>query len=124
MMKSFSRIYVLRLLAVLCLPCLELLSLTTSLSMAAMPVQSSNETRKAAADRLLQQREQQLDRSQFSAALQSFQTALKIYQEIGSRADEAMALTNIGAVYSSLRQYPQALNYHQQALTEILQHSQ
>ena len=57
------------------------------------------DARKAGADRLLQQGLQQFDTSQFEAALQSWQQALKIYREIKDRLREGKALGNLGIAY-------------------------
>jgi tetratricopeptide (TPR) repeat protein len=72
--------------------------------------------RKAEADRLSQQALEQHRSSQFQAAMQSFQQALVIYQEIGDRVVEGRTLYNIGTGYSDLGQYPQALEQYRQAL--------
>ena len=78
-------------------------------------VQTMN-TRKAEADRLLEQGNQQHNTRQFQAALEFFQQALRIYREIGDRSGEASALDRLGWTYRRLNQYSQALNYFQQAL--------
>ncbi|NEU76423.1 CHAT domain-containing protein [Hassallia byssoidea VB512170] len=72
--------------------------------------------RKASADRLLQQGLQQYQTSQFTAALQSWQQALKIYREIKDRQSEGNALGNLGVAYDSLGDYPKAIEYQQQRL--------
>ncbi|WP_413167829.1 CHAT domain-containing protein [Capilliphycus salinus ALCB114379] len=73
--------------------------------------------KKVEADRLFQQGLQQHKTSQFREALQSFQQALKIYQEIGDRFGEGSSLNNLGNAYHSLGQYHQAIDFHQQSLT-------
>ena len=75
------------------------------------------EQKKAEADRLLNQGVEEYDRSQYRQALQSWQQALTIYQEIGDRQGEGNALCNLGIAYYSLGQYQQAIDYSQQALT-------
>ncbi|SDU02105.1 CHAT domain-containing protein, partial [Nitrosomonas ureae] len=45
-----------------------------------------------------------------------YQQSLAIKRELGDRNGEANSLNNLGIVYKSLGQYPQALNYHQQSL--------
>lgn len=85
---------------------------------------SEAEIQRGEAFRLLQQGEQQYYASQFREALQSFETALTIYQDSDvrttfsqeSRAMEAIALKNIGAVYRSIGQLRRALGYFSQAL--------
>ncbi|MBD1943865.1 CHAT domain-containing protein [Coleofasciculus sp. FACHB-712] len=72
--------------------------------------------RKAEADRLLQQGFQQLQTSQFEAALQSWQQALTIYREIKDRQGEGAVLGNLGVVYRNLGDYAKAIDYSQQWL--------
>jgi CHAT domain-containing protein/lipopolysaccharide biosynthesis regulator YciM len=72
--------------------------------------------RKAEADRLLQQGIQQVQTSQFQAALQSWEQALAIYREIGDRQGEGAILGNLGIAYRSLGDYQKAIDYHQQGL--------
>jgi CHAT domain-containing protein len=75
-----------------------------------------NGTRKAEADRLLIQGFQQYNTSQFAAALQSWQQALKIYQELKDRNGEANSLIGLGVAYNTLGQYQKAIEFHQQSL--------
>ncbi len=75
------------------------------------------EQKKAEAERLLNQGIEEFYRSQYRPALQSWQQALTIYQEIGDRQGEGNALGGLGVAYNSLGQYQQAIEYHQQALT-------
>jgi len=72
--------------------------------------------RKAEADRLYQQGIQQVKAGGFQEALQSFQQALKTYQQIGDRFGEANSLGNLGNTYTSLGQYQKAIEFHNQAL--------
>ena len=58
----------------------------------------------------------QYQTSQLRAALQSWQTALKFYQEIGNRQGEASSLGNLGLAYQSLGESHKAINFHQQYL--------
>ncbi|MEG4277477.1 CHAT domain-containing tetratricopeptide repeat protein [Microcoleus sp. MON1_C1] len=73
-------------------------------------------TRKAEADRLLQQGIQQYKISQFREALHSWEQALTIYREIGNRQEEANSLGNLGNAYYSLGQYHRAIAFHEQSL--------
>ncbi|MEA5504702.1 CHAT domain-containing protein [Halotia wernerae UHCC 0503] len=73
-------------------------------------------TRKAEADRLLQQSGEQLNTSQFTSALQSLQQALIIYQEIKDRHSEGVVLGNIGVIYFYMRNDTEAINYHKKHL--------
>jgi len=73
-------------------------------------------TRKAEADRLLEQGIQQCNISQFREALQSWEQALTIYREIGYRQGEAGSLGNLGNAYVSLGQYHRAIAFYEQSL--------
>jgi CHAT domain-containing protein len=79
-------------------------------------VAQSASDRKAEADRLLQQGNQQYQTSQFQDALQSYQQALSLYREIGDRRMEGRILIGIGEIYRNLGQYSQKLESLQQAL--------
>ncbi|WP_242046810.1 CHAT domain-containing protein [Calothrix parietina] len=76
----------------------------------------TSQNRKAEADKLFQQGIQQFNTSQFEAALQSWQQALKLYQQIKDRQSEGAALGNLGLAYSSLGNYAKAIEYQQQDL--------
>jgi tetratricopeptide (TPR) repeat protein len=76
------------------------------------PVQS----RQVEADRLLELGTQQWRSAQFSAALQSLQEALTIYQKIKDQKKEVKTLRNIGNVHNLLANYAQAISYYQQSL--------
>ncbi|KOR34199.1 hypothetical protein AM228_25575, partial [Planktothricoides sp. SR001] len=74
--------------------------------------------RKAEADRLLNQGRQQYTTSQYQAAIQSLETALNIFREIGDRNEEGNALIGLGNAYNSLGQYQKAAEeFYQQSLT-------
>ncbi|MEM9817581.1 MAG: tetratricopeptide repeat protein [Cyanobacteria bacterium P01_D01_bin.6] len=70
----------------------------------------------AEADRLLQQGNEQYGASQFSDALDSWQAALELYRQLGSRKGEANALGNLGAAYARLGDYRRAIDFHEQSL--------
>jgi CHAT domain-containing protein/uncharacterized protein HemY len=74
------------------------------------------DARKAEADKLLLQGIKQAQTSQFTAALQSWEQALKIYREIKDRQGEGDALGNLGVAYFSFGNYSKAIDYHQQHL--------
>jgi CHAT domain-containing protein/tetratricopeptide (TPR) repeat protein len=78
--------------------------------------QQSLKPTKREADRWLKQGNEQLDAQQGSAALQSFQKALKIYQDLHDRAGEGQVLHGIGRAYEVKKDYSQALSYQQKAL--------
>ncbi|MEX0268377.1 CHAT domain-containing protein [Leptolyngbyaceae cyanobacterium UHCC 1019] len=72
--------------------------------------------RKAEANRLLQQGNQQYQVSQFTAALQSWQQALVLYWEIKDRRGEGNALGNLGNAYDALGNYGKAIEFQEQSL--------
>jgi CHAT domain-containing protein/tetratricopeptide (TPR) repeat protein len=74
------------------------------------------QARKAEADRLFNQGIKQLQTSQFTAALQSWQQALSIYRSIQDRQSERKALVSLGLAYYSLGDYKKAIDYGQQQL--------
>ncbi|MEY3302431.1 MAG: tetratricopeptide repeat protein [Pseudanabaena sp.] len=76
----------------------------------------TTQTRKAEADRLLDLGTQQYKLSQFEPALQSWQQALVIYQEIKDRQKEGILHGNLGKTYESLGRYDQAIASHRQSL--------
>src|SRR6476661_1984601 len=72
--------------------------------------------RKAEAERLFDKGLEQLQTSQFQAALQSWQQALIIYREIKDRQGEGWDLGNLGIAYMNLGEYTKAVEYAQQDL--------
>ncbi|MGB3404013.1 MAG: CHAT domain-containing tetratricopeptide repeat protein [Microcoleaceae cyanobacterium] len=90
-------------------------SLTKPVSSTELLAQTPTQ-QKAKADRLLQQGIVQYSTSQYQAALQSWQEALKIYQAIGDRNGVANSLGNLGMACDSIGQYKKAIEYHQQSL--------
>jgi tetratricopeptide (TPR) repeat protein len=86
------------------------------LSLPALTQTSTKSAAKAEADRLLQQGIEQFQTSQFEAALQSWQQALKLYRQLQDRRGEGNALGNLGNAYLSLGDYGQAIEYHEQTL--------
>ena len=72
-----------------------ILGMVSPPDLALMMVQAQiTQARKAEADRLLQQGNQQYQISQFEAAFQSWQQALNIYREIKFRQGESIRLLN------------------------------
>ncbi len=55
---------------------------------------------------------QQFQGRQLEAALKSWETALKLYRELGDRPGEAKTLGNLGNVFYSLRRYKLAVDFH------------
>ncbi|MDK2410666.1 tetratricopeptide repeat protein, partial [Aphanizomenon sp. 202] len=76
----------------------------------------TTQDRKTEADKLLEQGIQQFQRSQYKDAIQSWQQALGIYQQLKDRNGEANSLMNLGNAYNSLGQYPKAIEVYQQSL--------
>ena len=70
----------------------------------------------AEGDRLFLQGIQQIQTSQLTAALNSWQQALQIYRAIKNRLKEGIALGNLGAAYGSLGNSAKAIEYTQQYL--------
>jgi CHAT domain-containing protein/Flp pilus assembly protein TadD len=85
-------------------------------SSAVLAQAQTREERNGEALRLLQAGVQQLNQGQFREALETFQTVLVIFREIGVRQGEGVTLLFIGKVYNNQGEYPQALEYYQQAL--------
>lgn len=73
-------------------------------------------TNKAKADQLLEQGIKQYKNSQSSAAIQCWQQALTIYQEIEDYQGEADALENLGDAHYDLNDYVKAIEFYQQYL--------
>jgi CHAT domain-containing protein/tetratricopeptide (TPR) repeat protein len=73
-------------------------------------------TRKAEADRLFEQGNQEYKISQFREALQSWEQALTIYRDIGNRQGEANSLGNLGSAYQALGQFDKAIEFDEQSL--------
>jgi CHAT domain-containing protein len=76
----------------------------------------TTQDRKAEADRLFQQGDEQASNRKYEAAIPFYQQALKIYQEIRDRKWEAYTLNQLAIVYRRLKQYQQAIELYQQSL--------
>ena len=76
-----------------------------------LPVIAQTMDSKTQADRLMKQGLQQLQTSQFPAALNSLQQALQIYRALKNRQGEGAALGNLGIAYNSLGNYAKAIEY-------------
>ncbi len=72
---------------------------------------------KAEAERLFYEGDQQFRANQVSEALRSFETALKLYREIGDNKGEAHTLGNMGNAYFSQGEHQKAIEFYQQSLT-------
>ncbi|NER79360.1 MAG: tetratricopeptide repeat protein [Leptolyngbya sp. SIO1D8] len=70
----------------------------------------------AEADRLFSEGVQQFNSSQLQQALDFWEQALQIYQEIGDRSGARITLNNLGEVHRNLGQYQQAINFFEQSL--------
>ena len=74
------------------------------------------DSKKAEAEKLLNQGISHFRRSEFPEALQSWQQALVIYKQIGDRKGEAKSLNNLGVAYGNLGDYKKAIDYYQQSI--------
>ncbi|WP_017720491.1 tetratricopeptide repeat protein [Kamptonema formosum] len=74
------------------------------------------QTKKAEADKLLQQGIDQYYASKYREACPSWGQALTLYREIGNRRGEAASLGNLGNAYHSLGRYTEVIEYQQQSL--------
>ncbi|MBD2356680.1 CHAT domain-containing protein [Tolypothrix sp. FACHB-123] len=74
------------------------------------------EARKAEAERLMKQGIQEYRKRQFPAAIQSWQQALIIYQEIKDRQGEYEVQGSLGFAYYNLRNYPKVIEHHSSSL--------
>ncbi len=72
--------------------------------------------RQAEAERLLKQGYRQQSVREFTAALESYQQALKIYQQLINPPGEMKALRRLSLVYFDQKNYPQAIEYAQKQL--------
>ena len=70
---------------------------------------------KLAADLLLSQGRLQRNKSQEDLALASFQSAYSIFEELGEKRSQALALQSIGTLYDSAHQYQRVIEYYQRA---------
>ncbi|MEM7793707.1 MAG: CHAT domain-containing protein [Cyanobacteria bacterium P01_C01_bin.118] len=92
----------------------ELLELDLSLTKLKQIAQA--DPRQLEADQLRAEGKEQAIRSNWRAALTTFQRALAIYQDIGDRTGEAKTLHNIGVMNKLLGNYSEALDYYAQSL--------
>jgi CHAT domain-containing protein/Tfp pilus assembly protein PilF len=92
------------------------LTIHPALARQSQPQFSDRALQQVAANRLLREGNEQTSSAQLQAALQSFQQALLIYQDLGDRITEGTVLSNIGSVYYDLGDYLNALNSYQQTL--------
>jgi CHAT domain-containing protein len=95
----------------------EGIALPSAKSVSLYVSQVMHNSSKAEADRLFKLGEQQIKDNQPKAALESFQKALPIYQQIQERLAEGHTHKNISNAYFFLKDYPQALTHQQQALS-------
>lgn len=79
-------------------------------------VQTQAKSRKAEAEQLFQQGFEQYQQGQLETAVESWQQALKIYQQLQIREKEGAVLGNLGIAYKILGEYAVAIDFHQQAL--------
>ena len=78
-------------------------------------IAQSQTTAKTKADEYLQQGLKYYQQSQFILAIQSWQRALKIYQQSQNPQKEGEALGNLGLAYRDIGEYQKAIDYQKQA---------
>ncbi|NEP01982.1 MAG: CHAT domain-containing protein [Symploca sp. SIO2E9] len=78
--------------------------------------QTQENSRQTQADQLFRQGHEQYQQGQLKIAIDLWEQALKIYQEITNPKLEASILGNLGIAYNNLGEYLQAIDYHKQAL--------
>jgi CHAT domain-containing protein/Flp pilus assembly protein TadD len=71
----------------------------------------TEDSRQTQADQLFQQGIQQYRANQLKAAIQSWQQALKLYQQLQNRQREGATLGNLGAAYLALGDYRKAIEF-------------
>ncbi|MBE7385073.1 MAG: tetratricopeptide repeat protein [Leptolyngbya sp. SIO1E4] len=98
-------------LLIIALPVTLTLLPTTSVLAQSTPADRASE-----ADRLVQQGFEQVNRSQFREALQSWEQALEIYRDIQDRRSEGQVLGNLSGAYYSLGDYRRAIEFLEQSL--------
>ncbi|WNZ44137.1 CHAT domain-containing protein [Leptolyngbya boryana CZ1] len=84
-------------------------------SISAPAIAQTVSSRKAEADRLLKQGNEQIEKSS-QEAIKVLQQAIKIYQDIDDRAGEGQTLKSLGNAYYTLKEYQKAIDYQQQTL--------
>jgi|GEM_PF-156122 len=78
---------------------------------------AQDQTLEAEAARLLQQGFEQFNVNQFDAALESWQQALELYQNLENAGGQGLVYWGIGRVSFQKGQYSEALEHYQQALS-------
>ncbi|GBO52880.1 hypothetical protein APA_681 [Pseudanabaena sp. lw0831] len=76
----------------------------------------SIQDRKAAAERLYKQGNQQYQANKYQEALQAWEQALQIYREIKDRKGEGNSLNGLGKAYDALEEYQKAIKFYEQSL--------
>ncbi|OYQ68036.1 hypothetical protein B9G53_00470 [Pseudanabaena sp. SR411] len=76
----------------------------------------SIQDRKAAAERLYKQGNQQYQANKYQEALQAWEQSLQMYREIKDRKGEGNSLHGLGKAYDALEEYPKAIEFYEQSL--------
>ncbi|NMF57346.1 CHAT domain-containing protein [Pseudanabaena yagii] len=76
----------------------------------------TTQSRKAEADRLIQQAYKLYQSSRYREAIPVLEISLEIYREIKDRKGEATSLLGLGLQYEKLGEYQKAIDYYQQSL--------
>jgi CHAT domain-containing protein/tetratricopeptide (TPR) repeat protein len=77
---------------------------------------TTNSNQSEAADELFKQGLEKFENRQFDQAIELWQRALRIYQQVQNSSRERITLTNLGAAYFHLNDYPKAIDYAKQGL--------
>ncbi|WP_199249964.1 CHAT domain-containing tetratricopeptide repeat protein [[Phormidium] sp. ETS-05] len=77
---------------------------------------SDTDNQKPRAEELQQQASDQFNRSEYPAAIESWQQSLDIYRQIGDKQGAAYCLDCLGLTYNALGQYQRAIEFYNQEL--------
>ena len=99
-------------------------SLATSLFLTPFTIEISSASTDSAntehirvkADTLYNKGIEQFNQGKFREALETFETVLGIFRQIGDRTGEATVINNIGQIYHKLGENSKALEYYQKVL--------
>lgn len=97
--------------------CLTTPTIVLSYPLHVLAQATTSEAEKAEAEWLLKQGDEQQSANKPQEALQSFQQALKVYQEIADRQGQGQAFKRIGNLYLGLGENDKAIAAYQEGLT-------
>ncbi|NES00705.1 MAG: tetratricopeptide repeat protein, partial [Symploca sp. SIO1B1] len=93
------------------------LAVASEILLAQSPPTELQDNLQTQADRLLQQGIEQYKASQLTTAIESWQQALSLYQQLQDQQKEALVTDFLGLAHQKLGNYHQAITYYQQLLT-------